>query len=99
MGDNYDKLYIIIILGLIGAFVYWFQTQKDKVLYCSRCKNKVKPRHSHSLSHSHSPLRKREQKKVRFNDKDEIINDNQESIDSLDSADNHKNNDDISIDM
>jgi uncharacterized protein HemX len=93
MGDNYDKLYIIIILGLIGAFVYWFQTQKDKVLYCSRCKNKVKPRHSHS------PLRKHEQKKVRFNDKEEFISDNQESIDSLDSADSHKNNDDISIDM
>ena len=93
MGDNYDKLYIIIILGLIGAFVYWFQTQKDKVLYCSRCKNKVKPRHSH-LS-----LRKHEQKRVRFNEKEEFINDNQESIDSLDSADSHKNNDDISIDM
>jgi len=90
MGDNYDKLYIIIILGLIGAFVYWFQTQKEKVLYCSRCKNKVKPRHS---------LRKHEQKKVRFNNKDEFISDNQESIDSLDSADSHKNNDDISIDM
>jgi len=84
MGNNYDKLYIIIILGMIGAFVYWFQTQKEKKIYCSRCKNKLKQKQTEQIKKS---------KKVRFQEEQEIITDNYSSLDSA------ENQDDISIDM
>ena len=81
MSDGNYKLYIIIILGLIGGFIYWFQFKKKK-LYCNNCKIKIK--------------------KVRFQEKEEIINNKIVDSDSLeiDSVMTSDNKDDnISIDM
>jgi hypothetical protein len=44
-----DKLYIIIFLGMIGIFIYWYQTQiettknkgKSEKVYCAGCKKRM----------------------------------------------------------
>lgn len=37
-----DKLYIIVILGMIGFFIYWYQTRLDDPPECRRCKKSDK---------------------------------------------------------
>ena len=44
-----DKLYLIVILGMIGFFIFWYQTRLDetasdespKEIYCSGCKKRL----------------------------------------------------------
>lgn len=45
---NSDKLYVIIIIGMIGIFIYWYQTRLDQDLrienqkvYCADCKRRM----------------------------------------------------------
>lgn len=36
-GTGNDKLYIIVILAMIGCFIYWYQSRLDASSYCERC--------------------------------------------------------------
>ena len=40
-----DKLYVIIIIGMIGIFIYWYQTRLDaeynEKVYCANCRCKM----------------------------------------------------------
>ena len=88
MSESNDKLYIIIILGLIGGFIYWFHFKKQK-LYCHNCKIKIKKK------------KVRFQKKEEIINK-KNVNNNITDLDSLelDSVMTSENKDDnISIDM
>lgn len=62
---NSDKLYVIIIIGMIGVFIYWYQTRldqeslnenrsnKDQQVYCSGCKQRmIKRKDKHNSKHS-----------------------------------------------
>ncbi len=69
-----DKLYIIVILGMIGFFIYWYQTRLDQPIECPKCKKKN--RHKKQIQHKNgkeiadhsgkSP--KKQTKSVRFKD-------------------------------
>jgi hypothetical protein len=66
-----DKLYIVLVLSIIGLFIYWYQKNLAPPV-CQKCiKRKNRKRHS-----------KNNKKTVRFKDNDTDI-----SLDSLDSSD------------
>jgi len=60
-----DKLYVILIIGMIGIFIYWYQTRLDQeanaehnqTVYCAGCKRKMikrKDKHrSRESEHGH----------------------------------------------
>lgn len=95
-----DKLYIIIILLIIGFFVYCYQTKfnTSSSNQCPKCNNNKSSSKKSKKNKIKSCLKKKNnkaKKTVKFENKKDQPNDNI-SIDSLDSADLsniHKNND------
>jgi len=62
---NSDKLYVIIIIGMIGIFIYWYQTRLDLEtqtnktnnathdVYCTGCSRRMIKRKDKSKNHNH----------------------------------------------
>ena len=66
-----DKLYVIIIIGMIGVFIYWYQTRldleaqnknskgKEDKVYCAGCKQRmIKRKDKHKSTHSDTDNRR-----------------------------------------
>ena len=94
-----DKFYILIILGMMGFFIYWY---KDNIFECKQCKNIDYKKNKQSIK-----KHKKKNKSVSFKieKKNEILpNDTDNasdvsSLDSLDSSDHAiKSKDDSDID-
>ena len=83
-----DKLYIVIVLAIVGMFVYWYQKRMDN-MECRKC---IKRKNRSNKRKKTRNKNKSILKTVRFKDNDTDI-----SLDSLDSSDHLgsvSNNDD-----
>ena len=89
-----DKLYVIIIIGMIGIFIYWYQTRLDleaqtsSEVYCAGCKRRMikrkdKRKRDNEQSTSQSRHTSRKSKKSRKTSKQVRFED--ESMESDDS--------------
>ena len=93
MSDTNDKLYIVIILGIIGFFIYWYQTHNK--MACNNC-NTMKKSSNNKNKRTHRRKEKynddKKKKNVRFrnpvNDEDSIVS--LASLDSIDRNDTQK---------
>lgn len=64
--NSNDKVYVIIILIMIGCFVYWYQTRLDLHTECESCK---KRKHRQKKHHQKSSLNKKPINPSNFNQK------------------------------
>ena len=61
MSGSSDKIYILIIFGMFGFFVYWYQLNgNSKCLLCAKSLNKSKQKNKHK--------KHKKNKTVRFSD-------------------------------
>lgn len=87
MSDGNDKIYIIIILVMIGGFIYWYQTKLDTHNECKKC-NRRKKQVKNCAKYENPKIKnksEKKKKKVTFKNEDTDI-----SLDSLDSSDQEK---------
>tara|TARA_B110000908_G_C9832001_1_gene261745 strand:- start:195 stop:494 length:300 start_codon:yes stop_codon:yes gene_type:complete len=85
-----DKLYIVLVLVLVGIFIYWYQKRIDNI-ECQKCL-KRKNRRRNKRKPNVDIAKKSVLKTVRFKDNETDV-----SLDSLDSSDHIglvSNNDD-----
>ena len=91
MASSNDKFYIIIILGMIGFFIYWYQTKLNNITdSCANCKYKESKEKKH-IRNKHREKKKKPNKVVSFKidtEKQKKETDTDiSSLDSLDSSD------------
>jgi hypothetical protein len=86
---NTDKLYVIIVIGMIGIFIYWYQTRLDieshnkkEKVYCAECSRKMIKRKDKKRIQLDKKQKKnsrskksKSQKRVRFKENDSIDSD------------------------
>lgn len=87
MANSNDKFYIIIILGMIGFFIYWYQTKLNITESCSKCKYKESKEKNHTRK-KHIEKKKKLNKVVSFKiDADKKKKETDTDISSLESLD------------
>ena len=99
MSDNSDKIYIIIILCMVGFFIYWYQSSKNN--YCPLCRrpfiiNNIS-QHDNNISDQTKKKTKKKQKKQKQQKEDEQSNISLDSLNFEDHEHSEYNKDNIRI--
>ena len=86
MSESNDKIYIIIILLMIGYFIYWYQS-KDHTR-CPFCKEKKEHKKHISSSKKQKSKKRNSSSKKNKNHVEFVDNESDVSLESLDNSDN-----------
>ncbi len=89
MTESNDKIYIIIILGMVGLFVYWYHTQHKNGNNCKKCEfmTNNKKKKKMDINKKQRVSFKKTNRVINYDTEIDDDNNSDVSLDSLDTND------------